>query len=83
MDRIYIDAPGEVHVVERERTTVISSTGFPDAVVWNSGAANGASLSDLEPDGYLRFVCVEAAVIAAPVRLAPDERWQGTQTLVA
>jgi glucose-6-phosphate 1-epimerase len=83
VDRIYYDAPAEVCVVEQHRTTTVSATGFPDVVVWNPSAAKGASLADLEPDGYRRFVCVEAAVIAAPVRLAPSEHWQGTQTLVA
>ncbi|MCX6029757.1 MAG: D-hexose-6-phosphate mutarotase [Chloroflexi bacterium] len=82
VDRIYFDVPAELRVIEPARTTVVRSAGFPDAVVWNPGAAKAATLADLEPDGYRRFVCVEAAVIAAPVRLAPGERWQGTQTLV-
>jgi hypothetical protein len=29
------------------------------------------------------MLCVEAAVSAAPVTVAPGERWQGTQTLTA
>jgi len=32
---------------------------------------------------YRRFVCVEAATVGSPVRLAPGERWEGTQTLEA
>jgi glucose-6-phosphate 1-epimerase len=83
VDRIYASAPAELRVVEPGRTTRVRLRGFPDAVVWNPGAAKGASLADLEPDGYRRFVCVEAAVAANPVRLAPEERWQGTQILMA
>ncbi len=81
VDRIYLDAPAELRVIKPARTTVVRSAGFPDAVVWNPSAAKAATLADLESDGYRRFVCVEAAVIAAPVRLAPGERWQGAQTL--
>ena len=83
VDRIYFGVPAELRVVERDRTTRVLSAGFPDAVVWNPGAAKGATVGDLEPDGYRRFVCLEAAVIGTPMRLASGQRWQGTQTLVA
>ena len=36
---------------------------------------------DLEPDAYRRMLCVEAAVARAPVVLAPQATWRGTQTL--
>ncbi len=52
-------------------------------MVWNPGAAKCATMADLEPEDYLRFVCVEAATVGAPVTLGPGERWQGSQTLVA
>ncbi len=81
VDSVYFDAPAEVRLVEPDRTTVIRSTGFADAVVWNPGAARCAAMPDLEPDDYRRFVCVEAACVGAPVRLAPGARWKGTQTL--
>ncbi len=83
VNRIYFDAPAELRLVEPGRTTLIRSAGFPDAVVWNPAAAKCATMSDLEPDDYQRFVCVEAGVIGTPVSLAPGARWQGTQTLVA
>ncbi len=83
VNRIYFDAPAEARLVEAGRTTVIRKAGFPDAVVWNPAAAKCATMSDLEPDDYRRFVCVEAAAVGAPVRLAPGARWEGTQTLVA
>jgi hypothetical protein len=41
------------------------------------------TLGDLEPDGYLRMLCVEAAASRAPVPVAPGVRWLGSQTLAA
>lgn len=83
VDSVYFAAPAEVRLVEPNRTTLVRSAGFTDAVVWNPGAANSARMADLEPEDYRRFVCVEAACVGAPVRLAPGERWEGTQTIVA
>jgi glucose-6-phosphate 1-epimerase len=83
VNRIYFDAPAEARVVEKERITVVQKAGFADTVVWNPGAAKCATMADLEPEDYRRFVCVEAAAVGTPIRLAPGERWQGMQTLTA
>ena len=83
VNRIYFDAPSEALVVEAGRTTVVQKAGFADTVVWNPGAAKCATMADLEPEDYLRFVCVEAAAVGMPIQLAPGERWQGTQILKA
>jgi glucose-6-phosphate 1-epimerase len=83
VNRIYFDAPAEARLVEAGRETVVRKAGFADAVVWNPGAAKCATMADLEPEDYRRFVCVEAAVVGAPIQLAPGERWQGAQTLRA
>lgn len=83
VDSVYYGAPAELRLVEPERTTIIRSAGFTDAVVWNPGAANCTRLRDLAPNDYRRFVCVEAACVGAPVRLPPGERWEGAQTIVA
>ena len=40
-----------------------------------------ARLADLDPDGYRRFVCVEAAIFRAPIVLEPYQTWRGGQTL--
>jgi len=82
IDRIYLDAPAEVTVREPARSTRVISAGFRDVVVWNPWAGRGAAIADLEPEGYRRMVCVEAAVIGAPARLEPAQRWQGAQMLV-
>ncbi len=83
VDRVYLDVPGDVVVRDAERTVRVAADGFPDVVVWNPGAARAASLADVEPDGWRRFVCVEAAAIARPVSLAPGAQWRGTQRLAA
>lgn len=83
IDRVYYAAPGDLTAVEPGRTTAIRATGFPDTVVWNPGPERGATLDDLEPDGYLRMLCVEAAISRAPTTVAPGARWTGSQTLTA
>lgn len=83
VDRIYFDAPPALELREPARRLRIESQGFADVVVWNPGAAKGAALADLEPDGYRRFLCVEAAMIGRPQRLGPGQSWTGMQTLVA
>ena len=83
LDRIYFAVSGPLEVRDAVRRTRVAMTGFTDVVVWNPGEERAASLADLEPGGWLRMLCVEAAAIGAPVRLAPGERWTGRQTLTA
>lgn len=83
VDRIYLDAPPSLELRDAGRRLRLQSQGFADAVVWNPGAIKGAALADLDPDGYRRFVCIEAATVGRPLRLAPGQRWTGMQTLVA
>ena len=83
IDRVYLGAPSRLEVREPHRSLLVESTGFPDAVIWNPGAERAAALADLEPGGWQRMLCVEAAVVGVPVRLAPGERWTGSQTLIA
>ena len=83
VNRIYFNAPAELCLSEPTRTTLIRSEGFADTVIWNPSATKCPTMPDLEPTDYQRFVCVEAAAIGNPIELAPGERWQGTQTLLA
>jgi glucose-6-phosphate 1-epimerase len=59
----------------------VEQSGLPDAVVWNIGATKAASLSDLGPGEWRRYVCIEAAWIEAPKRLEPGQRLVGVQRL--
>jgi glucose-6-phosphate 1-epimerase len=81
-DRIYNDAIGSLVVAEPGRTLWLKQTGFRDVVVWNPWTT-AEKMRDMEPDGYLRMVCVEAAVIGEPVVLKSGESWRGTQQLRA
>lgn len=83
IDRVYHTAPDDLEVREPARTMAVRATGFPDTVVWNPGERGGAALKDLEPGGYARMLCVEAAVVRSPVTLNPGQSWSGTQTLTA
>ena len=83
LDRVYRAAPAVVAVEEPERTTEVRATGFRDTVVWNPGPERGATMDDLEPGGYARMLCVEAAVASAPVIVAPGATWRGVQALAA
>jgi glucose-6-phosphate 1-epimerase len=81
VDRIYFGAPGRLELRDAGRGLVIEQSGFSDTVVWNPGAVKGGALNDLEPGGWRRFVCVEAALIDPPVILAPSGDWSGCQRL--
>lgn len=83
VDRVYVDAPRHLVLREPERELSIDASGFRDVVVWNPGAVRAAELKDMEPDGERRMLCVEAGAVQRPVRLHPDDRWSGSQTLVA
>ncbi len=82
IDRVYFD-PAELMVNDGERSLAVRNSGFPDGVIWNPGAELAAKLGDLDPDGYRRFVCVEAAIFRAPITLQPYQTWRGGQTLSA
>lgn len=85
MDRIYVNAPDTLRIRDlgANRTVTIQKHGFPDAVVWNPGREKARGISDLGEDQFPAFVCVEAACAGEPVRLEPDARWTGGQTISA
>ena len=83
LDRVYFTAPEDLGIFEGSRGVAIRASGFPDTVVWNPGAAGAAGIADLEPGGYARMVCVEAAASRRPITVGPGEVWRGGQTLAA
>jgi glucose-6-phosphate 1-epimerase len=80
IDRVYFDAT-KINVCAGRRSLEVQNVGFPDGVIWNPGAELAAKLRDIEPGGYQRFVCVEAAIFRAPITLQPYQTWRGGQTL--
>ena len=82
LDRIYFGVPGDLLLKDDgERQLTVRHQGFADAVVWNPGAEKCAQLPDMPPEGYRQMLCIEAASIGQPVRLAPGESWAGLQSL--
>ncbi len=81
VDRIYTAPSGPLELHDGPHRLTIGQNGFADTVVWNPGAALAATIGDLGPHGHQRFVCVEAAQVTQPLRLAPGERWSGMQRL--
>jgi glucose-6-phosphate 1-epimerase len=82
IDRVYRDTPPELRLQgggmpERR----VLQQGFTDTVVWNPGSAKAARLGDMPPEDWTRMVCIEAAVVAQPVQLAPGKSWLGMQRL--
>jgi glucose-6-phosphate 1-epimerase len=52
-----------------------------DVVVWNPWQDKTPSFTDLAPDDYTHFVCVEAGSVGEPVVIPPGERVVCGQTL--
>jgi glucose-6-phosphate 1-epimerase len=76
IDRIYSGIAGGITLAQPGGALSLTQSGFRDAVVWNPGADDAKALADLEDDEYLRFVCVEPALID-PLTLAPGAAWRG------
>ncbi len=79
-DLIFPKAPHEVLLNEGTRNLNIKQQGFTDRVVFNPWIKKGDTMADLEKEGYLRMVCVEAASVIKPLELAAHKTWQGSQT---
>jgi len=75
VDRVY-DTAGPVTLVDPERAPLrIDSAGAGSTVVWNPAPAKTATLVDMAPDGYRRFVCVETGAIGdRSITVAPGAR---------
>jgi glucose-6-phosphate 1-epimerase len=83
IDRVYYSAPPSTMLEEGGRVRRISQRGFPDTVVWNPGAALAATMADMDPEGWRRMLCVEAAAVDPAIVLEPGARWSGGQSISA
>lgn len=81
LDRVYREVHGPLTLRELGRKTRIGMSGFEDVVVWNPGAEGNAKMSDMPPGDWQQMICVEAARIETPLRLAPGQDWAGMQSL--
>ncbi|MCZ2499161.1 D-hexose-6-phosphate mutarotase [Xylophilus sp. Kf1] len=82
-DRVYQAAAAPLVMDDGQgRLSIAQDPVFGQTVVWNPGAALSARLADMPGDGYRHMLCVEAAEVDTPVRLAAGETWSGAQRLV-
>ncbi|WP_460155297.1 D-hexose-6-phosphate mutarotase [Pseudomonas sp. S2_H10] len=73
-DRIYLDAPPQLSIVDPawERRIVLTSSGSRTAVIWNPWIDRAAAFSDMADDGWQRMLCIETAnVLGDVVNLKP------------
>ena len=83
IDRVYVGAPPRLTLRETRRELHLITAQFPDVVVWNPGPEKAKALSDMEPGGDGRMLCIEAAAVQEPIALDPERRWAASQTLLA
>ena len=81
-DRVYTAAPEGVTLHDGPHTLHIAQDmDWAHTVVWNPGADQCAQLQDMPTDGWQHMLCVEAAQVYEPIRIAPGDFWQGAQRL--
>ena len=83
-DRVY-SAPPQAYTLQDgpHRLQIEQDVDWAQTVVWNPGADKCATLTDMPADGWRHMLCVEAAQVYEPIRIAPGDFWQGAQRLRA
>ncbi|ANV86401.1 D-hexose-6-phosphate mutarotase [Picosynechococcus sp. PCC 7117] len=78
VDRIYQNTAPKLFIddLSLERKIEVCNRNSTTTIVWNPGMEKTATMGDLSPDAYQRFLCVETANAAAEtITLAPGERY--------
>ncbi len=78
VDRAYLRG-GAVEFADRAEGRLVRVEGrkLPHTVVWNPGKAKGDAIPDLEEGAYLRYLCVEPALVPPPgARLGPGQSFE-------
>jgi glucose-6-phosphate 1-epimerase len=83
IDRLYRGVRWPLTLASGFGHMALDSEGFDDVVVWNPGAVGAAEIADLPAADWPAFLCIEAAQVAQPARLAPGESWVARHTLAA
>ncbi len=83
IDRIYFDSGEALSLHSPVGRVSLEAEGWPDVVVWNPGPIKAAAMADLPNADWQRLLCLEAAAIGRPVRLAAGEDWAARQGLQA
>ncbi|KAA0950554.1 MULTISPECIES: D-hexose-6-phosphate mutarotase [unclassified Pseudomonas] len=75
-DRIYLDTPAQLNIVDPDwqRRIQLTSTGSRSTVIWNPWTERAKAFSDMADDGWQRMLCIETANVMDDVAtLAPGE----------
>ncbi len=56
----------------------LQATGFTEWMAWNPGQAGAQLLTDMPPNDWQHFVCIEPVCVSQPVVLEPGENFVGT-----
>lgn len=75
-DRVHIEQPKTLSIIDKQIKTRILSSGHDSIVVWNPWQDKSSSMDDMADDSYLTMLCVETAVTQGQ-EVAP----QATHTL--
>jgi len=77
-DKIFYKAPDQLTIhSHNNKSLTLFKTNFPDVVVWNIWEDRIKSMSDLAPDDWKNYVCVESGNIGTGIRLSPHQIWTG------
>jgi glucose-6-phosphate 1-epimerase len=84
IDRIYRGTAGRPVVIQDAQAGLeisVTAASLDDTVLWNPWIEKNKRLSDLDDEGYKRFVCVESAAIKDAVVVPPGGSWVGEQNI--
>jgi glucose-6-phosphate 1-epimerase len=71
-DRLYLDAPGPIEVLDDDRSITVTKEGARTTVVWNPWLEKARAMADLGAEAWTGMLCVEPANARSDaVTLAP------------
>lgn len=84
VDRVYQNAPDSVEVViADDRKITMTKENLRDYVVWNPWSENCEKMGDMDNDGYLTMLCVEAAQASEKSLVKAGSTWTASHHLTA
>jgi glucose-6-phosphate 1-epimerase len=61
-DRVHVEKPSTLSIVDEQVETNILSSGHDSIVVWNPWQEKSINMNDMTNDSYLTMLCVETAI---------------------
>jgi len=80
-DKVFYNAPDRLVIEDSSVKTkiLLEKNNFPEAVIWNIWSEKIKGMSDMSPEEWENYVCVEPGAIGIPIVLAPKQVWEATQ----